>query len=161
VLLSLACLVVRRLFELIVLYCRSPESKELEILVLRHELSILRRRARRPRLQEADRVFLAALSRMLPRRAWPAFSVSPRTLLRWHQRLVARRWRYPRIAGPAVLLSIATSRCSSSGSRGRTRLGATGGSSVSSAVSASAFQRVRSVRSSSGIGCHPRPNEIA
>jgi len=85
-------LVVRRLFELIVLCCRSQESKELEILVLRHELSILRRR---PQLREADRVFLAALSRVLPRRAWSAFSVSPRTLLRWHQRLVARRWTYP------------------------------------------------------------------
>ncbi|HEY8719361.1 hypothetical protein, partial [Pengzhenrongella sp.] len=89
---SLAYLVVRRLFELIVLCCRSQESKELEILVLRHELSILRRR---PQLREADRVFLAALSRVLPRRAWSAFSVSPRTLLRWHQRLVARRWTYP------------------------------------------------------------------
>ncbi len=78
-----------------VLCCRSAESKELEILVLRHELSILRRQAQRPALQEADRVFLAALSRVLSRRRWSAFSVSPRTLLRWHQRLVARRWTYP------------------------------------------------------------------
>ena len=92
---SLAYLVVRRLFELGLLCCRSPRSKELEILVLRHELSILRRRGQRPRLREADRLFLAALSRALPRRAWSAFSVSPRTLLRWHQRLVARRWTYP------------------------------------------------------------------
>ena len=92
---SLAYLVVRRLFELMVLCCRSPGSKELEILVLQHELSILRRQAQRPQLQEADRVFLAALSRALPRRAWSAFSVSPRTLPRWHQRLVARRWTYP------------------------------------------------------------------
>jgi len=88
-------LVVRRLLELIVLCCRSRGSKELEILVLRHELSILRRQAQRPQLQDADRVFLAALSRALPRRTWSAFSVSPRTLLRWHQRLVARRWTYP------------------------------------------------------------------
>ena len=92
---SLAYLVVRRLFELIVICCRSSRSKELEILVLRHELSILHRQPRRPQLREADRVFLAALSRALPRRAWSAFSVSPRTLLRWHQRLVARRWTYP------------------------------------------------------------------
>ncbi len=92
---SLAYLVVRRLFELMMLCCRSPRSKELEILVLRHELSILRRHARRPQLREADRLFLAALSRALPRRAWSAFSVSPRTLLRWHQRLVVRRWTYP------------------------------------------------------------------
>ncbi len=95
VLWSLAYLVVRRLFELMTLCCRSPRSKELEILVLRHELSILRRHPQRPQLREADRLFLAALSRALPRRAWSAFSVSPRTLLRWHQRLVARRWTYP------------------------------------------------------------------
>ena len=92
---SLAYLVVRRLFELIVICCRSSRSKELEILVLRHELSILHRQPRRPQLRETDRVFLAALSRALPRRAWSAFSVSPRTLLRWHQRLVAPRWTYP------------------------------------------------------------------
>ena len=93
---SFAYLVVRRLFQLIVIGCRSSGSKELEILVLRHELSILRRQQRRPQLREADRVFLAALSRALPRRTWSAFSVSPRTLLRWHQRLVARRWTCPR-----------------------------------------------------------------
>jgi transposase InsO family protein len=78
-----------------VLCFRSPRSKELEILVLRHELSILRRQVQRPRLREADRLLLAALSRALPRRAWSVFPVSPRTLLRWHQRLVARRWTYP------------------------------------------------------------------
>ena len=88
---SLAYLVVRRLFELMRLCCGSSGSKELEILVLRHELSILRRRARRPQLREADRLFLAALSRALPRPAWSAFSVSPRTPLRWHQRPVAMR----------------------------------------------------------------------
>ena len=64
-------------------------------MVLRHELSIVRRQAQRPRLRQADRVLLAALSRSLPRHAWTVFSVSPRTLLRWHQRLVARRWTYP------------------------------------------------------------------
>ena len=58
-----------RLFQLIVICCRSSGSKELEILVLRHELSILRRQQRRPQLREADRVFLVALSRGLPRRA--------------------------------------------------------------------------------------------
>jgi putative transposase len=81
--------------QLVVLLCRSPRSKELEILVLRHELAILRRKSRRPQLREADRLLLAALSRALPRHAWSVFSVSPRTLLRWHQRLVARRWTYP------------------------------------------------------------------
>ena len=92
---SLVYWVVRRLFELVVLLCRSPRSKELEILVLRHELSILRRPTQRTRLRQADRLLLTALSRSLPREAWAVFSVSPRTLLRWHQRLVARRWTYP------------------------------------------------------------------
>jgi putative transposase len=94
VLWSLAYLVVRRLFELAVLVSRSRTSKELEILVLRHEVSILRRQVQRPQLRPADRVLFAALSRVMPRRAWVVFSVSPRTLLRWHQRLVARRWTY-------------------------------------------------------------------
>jgi hypothetical protein len=97
VLWSLAYVVVRRLFELVLLRCRSTGSKELEILVLRHELSILRRQTRRPQLRDADRLLPAALSRALPRHAWTVFSVSPRTLLRWHQRLVARRWTYPHL----------------------------------------------------------------
>jgi putative transposase len=101
VLWSLVYLVVRRLFELVVRMSRRTKSKELEILVLRHELSILRRQVQRPRLRQADRVLLTALSRALPRHAWAVFSVSPRTLLRWHQRLVARRWTYPhRRPGP-------------------------------------------------------------
>jgi transposase InsO family protein len=87
--------VVCRLLELIVLVGRSDRAKELEILVLRHELSILRRQVGRPRFEAHDRVLLAAFSRMLPRRSWNAFSVRPETLLRWHRRLVARRWTYP------------------------------------------------------------------
>jgi hypothetical protein len=59
---SLVYWVVRRLFELVVLVCRSPRSKELEILVLRHELWILRRQEQRPRLRQADRLLLAALT---------------------------------------------------------------------------------------------------
>jgi hypothetical protein len=69
VLWSLAYVVVRRLFELVLLRCRSTGSKELEILVLRHELSILRRQTRRPQLRDADRLLPAALSRALPRNA--------------------------------------------------------------------------------------------
>jgi transposase InsO family protein len=93
---SFVYLVACRLFALLVLCCRSSSSKELEILVLRHELSILRRQAKPLQLRQADRMLLAALSRALPRRSWSVFLVSPRTLLRWHQRLVARRWTYPR-----------------------------------------------------------------
>jgi hypothetical protein len=83
---------VCRLFELVLL-ARGDRSKELEILVLRHELSILWRQARRPWLAPRDWLFLAALNRVLPRRSWCVFSVTPDTLLRWH-RVVARHWTF-------------------------------------------------------------------
>jgi transposase InsO family protein len=92
---SFVYLVVRNLFALVWLLGRPRRSKELEILVLRHELAILRRQAARPQLNRSDRALLAALSRMLPRQAWTSFAVRPETLLRWHRQLVARRWTYP------------------------------------------------------------------
>ena len=82
------------MFGLLVLRLRSGERKEVEIVVLRHELAIARRQLGRPRPSAADRVLLAALSRALPRSAWSAFAVSPKTLLRWHRRLLARHWTY-------------------------------------------------------------------
>jgi hypothetical protein len=90
--LSFAYWVVRRLFELLVLFGRSERAKELEILVLRHELQVLRRQVGRPRLRSADRVLLAALGQLLPRPR--PFLVKPATLLRWHRDLVRRRWTY-------------------------------------------------------------------
>jgi putative transposase len=88
---ALAC----RLLELVVLLARGERSKELEILVLRHELSVLRRQVKRTQVEPHDRLVLAALSRVLPRHSWSGFVVRPETLLRWHRRLVARRWTYP------------------------------------------------------------------
>lgn len=73
-----------------VLLGRGERSKELEILVLRHELSVLRRQVKRPRLEPSDPLVLAALSRALPGGSWSAFVVGPETLLRWHRGLVAR-----------------------------------------------------------------------
>jgi hypothetical protein len=79
----------------VVLALRRSGSKEIEILVLRHELEILRRNRPRPQLEHADRAWLAALSRLLPRERWSTFGVRPETLLRWHRRLVARHWTFP------------------------------------------------------------------
>ena len=84
--------VVRRLFELLILVGRSERANEVEILVLRHELQVLRRQVGRPRLRSTDRVLLAALGQLLPRLR--SFLVQPATLLRWHRALVRRRWTY-------------------------------------------------------------------
>jgi hypothetical protein len=94
---SFVYLAVRSLFALLLLFGRSERSKELEILVLRHELTLLRRRSGRPRIERSDRALLATLSRALPHRRWATFSVSPETVLRWHRQLVTRRWTYPRV----------------------------------------------------------------
>jgi transposase InsO family protein len=91
---SFCYLALRCVLQLISLRPRSERFKELEIVVLRHELSVLRRQAGRPRLTKTDRVFLAAASRLLPRSSWRSFFVTPTTLLRWHRRLIARRWTY-------------------------------------------------------------------
>ncbi len=101
---SFVYLAVRGVLGLVVLAVRPKRSKDLEILVLRHELAVLRRQSARPRLTSADRAFLAALSRLLPRAAWASFSVRPETLLGWHRRLIARRWTYPssRIGRPPL-----------------------------------------------------------
>jgi putative transposase len=91
---SFVYLVVRNLFALVWLLGRSRRSKELEILVLRHELAVLRRQTSRPRRTRADRALLAVLSRSLARPAWAVFPIKPETLLHWHRQLVARRWTY-------------------------------------------------------------------
>ena len=85
----------RHLLGLAVLRCRSEAANEVEILVLRHELAVLRRQVARPSCRPADRVFLAALARMLPRDRWGSVFVRPETIRRWHRSLLARRWTYP------------------------------------------------------------------
>ena len=86
----------RNTLGVMLLRVRGDTAKDIEIVVLRHQLAVLRRQVSRPVLQPADRVLLAALSRMLPRARWGAFMVTPATLLRWHRDLVTRRWTYPR-----------------------------------------------------------------
>src|SRR6266571_1254852 len=93
---ALVHLVLRRLFGFASGSDSQVQSKDVEILVLRHQLKVLRRQAGRPRLRRLDRVFLAAASRVLPRPSWPSFLVSPQTLQRWHRELVRRKWTYRR-----------------------------------------------------------------
>jgi hypothetical protein len=95
VLSRLAYLTLCRSIQLLVLLAHGDTAKDLEILVLRHQLTVLRRQIARPRLQPADRALLAAVSRTLPRDRWSCFFVKPETLLRWHRRLVAGAWTYP------------------------------------------------------------------
>jgi hypothetical protein len=95
VLSKFAYLILCRSIQLLALLARRDAAKDLEILVLRHQLAVLRRQAPRPRLEPADRAVLAAISRALPRTRWSCFLVAPETLLRWHRRLVAGAWTYP------------------------------------------------------------------
>jgi transposase InsO family protein len=71
-------------------------EREVEILVLRHQLKVLSRKAGRPNLRRADRALLAAASRLLPRERWASFLVGPATILRWHRELVRRKWTFRR-----------------------------------------------------------------
>ena len=99
----LAYLTLCRSIRLLVLLARSDAAKDLEILVLRHQLTVLRRQVSRLKLEPADRVLLAPVSRVLPRSRWSCFLVKPETLLRWHRRLVAGAWTYPhRIGRPPL-----------------------------------------------------------
>jgi len=91
---SLVYLLFRRALAVAALRVRSREFKELEIVVLRHELAVLRRQVARPRLTEPDRVFLAAASRLLRGTGRQSLLVRPDTLLGWHRQLVRRRWTY-------------------------------------------------------------------
>jgi transposase InsO family protein len=82
--------------QLFALLARRDAAKDLELLVLRHQLTVLQRQVPRPKLKPADRALLAAISRVLPRSSWSCFLVTPQTLLRWHRRLIAGTWTYPR-----------------------------------------------------------------
>jgi putative transposase len=95
VLSKLAYLTLCRSIQVLVLLVRGDAAKDLEILVLRHQLAVLRRQTPRPRLEPANRALLAAVSRVLPRSRWSCFFVKPDTLLGWHRRLVAGAWTYP------------------------------------------------------------------
>jgi putative transposase len=101
---SLLYLLLRRLVGLLRSNERTAADADLEIVVLRHQLAILRRQVKRPVYRATDRAFLAAATRLLPRRMWLSFMVRPETLLRWHRKLVARKRTRPhrRPGRPAI-----------------------------------------------------------
>jgi len=93
--LGLAYLILVRVLSWPALLARSDSAKDAEILTLRHEVAVLRRTNPRPTLTWLDRAILSALSRLLPTPLRRMRLVSPRTLLRWHAKLITRRWTYP------------------------------------------------------------------
>jgi putative transposase len=97
--LRLIYLIFIQLLSWLLLLARSSAAKDVELLVLRHEVAVLRRTTRKPRLDWANRTILSALIRLLPHTLRRHRLATPSTILRWHHRLVATKWTYPHRSG--------------------------------------------------------------
>jgi putative transposase len=93
--LRLIYLILCRITSWLILLTRTSAAKDVEILVLRHENAVLRRRNPKPRLDWVDRAVFAAVIRLLPKALKAYRLVTPATILRWHRRLIARHWTHP------------------------------------------------------------------
>ena len=131
VLLKIVYLLVSRILGLAVLVFRTDLAKDAELLALRHENAVLRRHVGRVRYEPADRVWLAALARLIPRNRWPdVFPVTPATLLAWHRRLAAKKYNTSKQRKPGGRRRSRASPGSSSAWRRRIRYGGTAGSTA-------------------------------
>ena len=85
----------RRVLEVVRVHWSDTAAKDAEILVLRHQLAVLRRQVTRPRFTWSDRALVALQARLVPRERWASFLVAPQTILEWHRSVVRRRWTFP------------------------------------------------------------------
>jgi len=132
VLLKIVYLLVRRVLSLSVLVFLGDLAKGAELLVLRHENTVLRRQAGRIRYEPADRVWFATLAQLISRSRWAElFPVTPATLLAWHRKLAARKYDTSKRRRPAARQRSAASPALSFAWRKRIRCGATAGSTAS------------------------------
>jgi putative transposase len=100
---------VRRAFDLLGVHRLSGLEKDVEIIVLRHQLQVLQRHTPRPRFTWADRAFLALAGGLLPRRRWSSLIVTPATVLAWQGKIVRKRWSYPHRGPGRPLFPMSTS----------------------------------------------------
>lgn len=155
---SLLYMVLRVIFRLVP--SGDERDRGVEILLLRHQVKVLRRKAGRPKFRRLDRLLLAAAARILPEDRWSSFIVTPQTLLRWHRELVRRKWTYrrtPRAGHPLI----PGSEISSCAWPKRTHAGDTSGSRERCESSASASGRPRSRGCLFGKVSGLRPEEAA
>ena len=154
VIISVVYLLVRCLTVL----TRHQASKDAEILVLRHENAVLRRQVGRVRYEPGDRLWLAALSRLVPRRQWgEVFMVTPATLLAWHRQLVARKWDYASRRRPGRPSTAAAIRKLVIRMATENPAWGTGGCKANRSGSATRSPPPRSGRSCTTPGSAPRP----